>query len=404
MALELRDAKAMAAHPNPIDVPVLGGRTFELATHTTARVLAVGADLKSAICLYRGSEATLSRPIGDLSDPRNYRDFLRTITQFEHDLGFTPDLIAHDLHPLHLATRFAMESGLPAMAVQHHHAHIASVMADWRIDRPVIGVCCDGIGYGTDGSAWGCEVLCCENSGFSRLGTLAPFPLVGGDTAAIQTWRPAAALLRQAFNREWRGYMSDLRAPELKHPCILSDADLEAAERLMDRGIATPMTSSLGRVFDGVSFLLGLCTRNDHEGQAAIALEKAAGVGDVDPYPYETEAQRDCVRMSAAPMIRALVRDRLAGEPVGHIAARFHETIARMLAVSALLAVDRLGLYTVVLAGGCFANQRLIARLEERLESRHVRVLSPRRVPCGDAGLALGQAVVAGAIHQEKEP
>jgi hydrogenase maturation protein HypF len=373
---------------------------LELVTHTTAHVLAVGAEQKSAPCFYTAYDAVLSEPLGGLADPGTYRAFIETIEHLSKELGFTPDLVAHDLHPLYQSTRFAEQAGLPTVAVQHHHAHVVSVMAEWRIDKPVIGICCDGVGYGADGNAWGCEVMRCDADGYQRLGFLDYFPLIGGDAAAIQTWRSAAALLRQAFGSAWRDQFDKLHGT---HGCegIPSASDLENADRLMERGVATVLTSSLGRVFDGVSFMLGLCRRNDSEGQAAIMLEEAAVGETVEPYPYETVARFDCVRMSVAPMIRAIVKDIEAATPIAIISSRFHETIARMLTATALMAAEKARLFSVVLAGGCFANQRLVRRLTQRLESRHFTVYAPRQISCGDAGLALGQAVIAGHWHQK---
>jgi len=370
-------------------------RPFTLVTHCGRRILAVGADLKSGLCLYHGSAALLSPTLGNLSDPRDYRRFVETIQRVQREFDFHPELVACDLHPAYQSSSFARAMGLPIIGVQHHHAHVVSVMAEWWLDKPVIGVCCDGVGYGTDGAAWGCEVLRCEPGSFERLGHLDYFPLVGGDSAAIDTWRPAAALVRQAFGQAWRANMPH-------EGSRLWDARLNMLDKMMAARAASPMTSSLGRVFDAVGFLLGLCERNEREAQAAIALEQAADPREVDAYPYETAAGPACTRMSLVPAIRALVRDRKAGAPIGVMAARFHETVARMLATTAEMAADGLGLRTVVLAGGCFANRRLLERITARLEARHLKVLWPRRVPCGDAGLALGQAVAAGAFSERR--
>ncbi len=370
-----------------------GMTRYESIRRSPVTVLALGGELKSTFCLYAGREASLSEALGDLTDPQTFRRYLSEIDRASAAAGFTPQLVAHDLHPQYVSTCHARTLGLPSIGVQHHHAHIVSVMADWCLDKPVVGVCCDGVGYGTDGAAWGCEVLLCDATGFKRSGHLTYFPLVGGDAAATDTWRPAAALVRQAHGDAWRSTAA----------CAfdgLPSSSLAAFEQQLGAGLNAPMTSSLGRVFDAVSFLLGLCNRNEHEGQAAIALDAASADGAFNAYPYETTAASGTIRMSLSPAIRSIIKDVKTRTHVSEISARFHETIARMLAATAQLVCDGGGTSTVVLSGGCFANQRLAARVRELLERRHLKVFSPRRVSCGDAGIALGQVMVAAAMYE----
>jgi hydrogenase maturation protein HypF len=334
--------------------------------------------------LYKDGEATLSEHLGDLMHPQAYRHFVRAIERLRELFDFTPQLVAHDRHPQYLSTRYAQALGIPAVGVQHHHAHVVSVMAEWGQADPVIGVACDGIGYGTDGAAWGCELLHCRLGDFDRLGHLEYFPLVGGDAAAIETWRPAAALLRSAAPDQWRQSVSAMPAEAL-----------ELLDRQASAGINAPPTSSLGRVFDAVSFLLGLCDRNRHEAEAALALEAAAQGVTAEPYPYDVKEHDGRVTMSLLPAIGEIARAAQAGESTGQIAGRFHETVARMLADAANTACEMASLDTVGLSGGCFANRILLSRLTDLLERRNLRVLYHRQVPCGDGGLALGQAVAA---------
>jgi len=366
---------------------------FELNRKSSVGVLSLGGELKSAFCLYAGREALLSEPLGDLTDPATFRRSLSDIERASAAAGFTPQLVAHDLHPQYVSSHHARTLGLPSIAVQHHHAHIVSVMADWNLEKKVVGVCCDGVGYGTDGAAWGCEVLLCDAASFARSGHLDYFPLVGGDSAAVDTWRPAAALVRQAHGDDWRS----------KAACAfdgLPEDALATFEQQLDAGLNTPMTSSLGRAFDAVSFLLGLCDRNEHEGQAAIALDAAAADGDFDAYPYETTAASGTIKMSLSPAIRSIIKDIKTRAHASEMSARFHETIARMLATTAQLVCDGGGTSIVVLSGGCFANRRLAARVRDLLEKRHLKVYAARRVSCGDAGIALGQAVAAAAMFE----
>ncbi len=369
------------------------GLSLRLPKACPTGILAVGGELKASVCLYKGDEAWLSRPFGNLTDPQTYRSYVQSIEQWMGQAGFTPALIAHDLHPLYMSTHYARALKLPTVAVQHHHAHIVSIMADAGMEGPAVGVCCDGVGYGSDGAAWGCEVMACDASSFERLSHLQYFPLFGGDAAAVETWRPAAALLQQALGEQWRKLMpqSFSRVPE---------EDLDAFDRITSSTVHLSQTSSLGRVFDAISFMLGLCDRNEREAQAAIALEATACSEPVEAYPYETTTCSGSSKMSLAPLVRAIVKDLRAGKDVGGMSARFHEAVARMLAGAAVMACEMTGVSTVVLSGGCFANRRLLSRMVERLEERRLTVVQSRRVSCGDASLALGQAVAAAAMRE----
>ena len=370
---------------------------LRLARRTERSILAVGGELKSTVCLYRGGEAVLSEHLGDLTRPEAYRHFVGSIDRFMELFAFRPQLVAHDLHPRYLSTEYARNLELPIVAVQHHHAHVVSVMAEWDVVEPVIGLSCDGVGYGIDGAAWGGEVLRCDAESFDRVAHLEYFPLVGGDRAAIETWRPAAALLRQAFGNEWRDHAVGL-------PGRFPARDLAAVDQLMQAGINSPPTSSLGRVFDAVSFLLGLCDRNRHEAEAAMALEAVAGDRPAEPYSFVSEAAAVSGGLSLAPALVELVEDLRTGREPGEVSARFHETVARMLVAAAVAACEAGGLSTAALSGGCFANRRLLSRVVELLEDQHLSVLYHRQVPCGDGGLSLGQAVAAAAICERDEP
>ncbi len=388
-------------------VPVRRARGFapgpiHLASPAPAAVLALGGELKSTICLLRGREAIVSEHLGDLTNAAAYRHFLEAVGRLRTLFDFRPDIIACDLHPLYLSTRYAREqaaeAGVELIAVQHHHAHIASVMAEHGHDGPLVGLSCDGTGHGADGAAWGCEVLRCEGPRFERLGHLEYFPLIGGDQAAVATWRPAAALLRLAYGPAWRSVLGKVAIETLfrGQRVMLPRADQQVEARLN-----TPPTSSLGRVFDAAAFLLGLCAANRHEAEAAMALEAAAeGVDDAAPYAYAVEAGADGLRLRLAPALRQLAEEHLRGEPAAVAAARFHETVARLLADAARLACERHGLDTVAISGGCFANRRLLGRLCALLGARKLNVLFNRAVPAGDGGIGLGQAYVAAASRR----
>lgn len=341
--------------------------------------------MKARVCLLADGVARLSEIFDDLKDAG-------TLRKMQHLVGDTCRLcrgratvVTHDLHPHYHTTRIARDTGLPTVAVQHHHAHVAAVMAEHDVAGPVIGVTCDGSGYGDDGAVWGCEILRCDRATASRLGRLAYFPLIGGDAAAVEPWRPAAALLRMAFGDEWcAAWPADAIAP-----------DAALVNRMIDQRLNAPRTSSLGRVFDGVAFLLGMSDASDGPSPAASLERAAAKCGSERPYEAEIVESGGLMELCIAPTIRDIVAARRDGEPVERIAARFHETIAWLLAEAVRRAADRMGISTVALSGGCFVNVRLRGRLSQRLAESNLRVLTGRVIACGDAGLSLGQAYVA---------
>ena len=382
--IPLRRARGYA--PEPI----------RLANAAPLPILALGGELKSSICLYSGSEAFLGEHLGDLDNPAAYRTFLETVGHCQRLLDIEPERVACDMHPDYAATRRARELGLPLTEVQHHHAHIVSCMADNGISGDVIGLACDGTGYGDDGSVWGCELLVCDEACYRRAGHLRSFPLFGGDAAARETWRPAAGLLREAFGDGWRGELPGRFSGT-------PDVALDMAERFF-AAPASPvlLTSSLGRLFDGVAFLLGLCDHNHSEAQAPMALEAAAAAG-ASPLACGIYLAEDGGRvLDHRPLIRAIVDGVRAGAPVAELAGGFHEALALLLAEAAVDESRATGLTRVVLSGGCFANRLLTERCCHHLKLRGLAAFIHRRVPTGDGGLALGQAVVAAARLAEE--
>jgi len=384
--MPIRRARGYAPRPIRLDQRIL------CSADTDRKILALGGELKSTVCLFHNGEATLSEHLGDLTNPDAYRNFVSAIDRLKELYEFTPDRLAYDLHPQYLSTHYARNSHIPAIAVQHHHAHIVSVMAEWGEPGPVVGLACDGVGYGTDGAAWGCEVLHCSPHSFQRLGHLDYFPQVGGNAAAIETWRPAAALLRQVQPEAWRETLLALDGDRTQ---TLTSDTLDRFERQAAARLNAPDSSSLGRVFDAVSFLLGLCERNRHEAEAAVALEAVAKLEPAEPYPYEVVERDGGISLSVLPAIVEIAAAAAGGAPVNQVSTRFHETIAAMLAGAARIACEITAVDTVGLSGGCFANRVLLTRLVELLKSRKLRVLYHRQVPCGDGGIALGQAVAA---------
>lgn len=355
---------------------------------TANPVVAVGAELKNTICVTDGHRAYLSPHIGDLSHPEALRFFEATIASMTR-LVEDPAVVVHDLHPDYRSTRWAMRCDKARVAVQHHHAHVASCLADnGRSDR-VIGVAFDGTGCGPDAELWGGEVLVCDLHAFTRAGHLRAIGLPGGEAAIREPWRLAAAALVDA------GEPLDLlgRIPQ---------ARLSAVRGLIERDLRTPRATSAGRWFDAVAALCGLCDTVSYEGQAAMELESVAagyegrGMSDegcrlsplVQPYPFAVTSGNE---IDLRPAVRAIVADIRCGVAVSQISARFHETLVHGVAG----VCERISLRTVALSGGCFQNRRLTERMKDVLEYRGFEVLLHRQVPPNDGGIALGQAAVA---------
>ena len=356
-------------------------------------VLALGGELKSTICILSGDSAVLSEHLGDLDNPQTYRHFLATIDQFKRILRVQPKVAACDMHADYAATRHARRLDMPVVHVQHHHAHVVSCMADAGLTGEVIGIACDGVGYGTDGQVWGCEIMRCDQADFQRLGHLRYFPLLGGDAAALETWRPAAGVLFDALGPAWTDTPAVARMD--------AQAVRLAASRLAGPGTHI-RTSSLGRLFDAAAFLLGVCDHNSYEGQAAMMLEARARASDGGrslQYSITDTDGDGPIELDIRPMIRQIIDAVDAGQPTGELARAFHLGVADMLADAVTRIAERTGLRRVALSGGCFANRLLVARLTELLHAAGLEAFTHISVPTGDGGIALGQAVVAAARY-----
>ena len=361
-------------------------------------ILAVGAELKNAVCLYKDGRGVLSEHVGDLKDGRVYRHFIRVINDLEVLFDLRPEVIVADLHPQYLSTQYALRraagqlpgrASLPLIRVQHHHAHIVSCLAEHGREDEVIGLCCDGTGYGTDGAVWGCEVLRAGPRDFVRLGHLRYFPLPGGDAAARRTARPAAGLLAETFGAGWADLPGGRRLDG-------KGDDLQAIAEQLAAGVNCPPGSSLGRFFDGVAALCGIAPANRYDAEAPMLLEGAAAEDVENAYPFKlTDAEP--FEIDYRPTLEALVADLQAASAVEEVSARFHNTVAAMLAEAARRAREVTALETVALSGGCLANRYLRRRLAGLLRADGLEVLTHRRIPCNDGGVALGQAVSAAA-------
>ena len=354
-------------------------------------VLAVGAELKGAICLAREDRAVMSQHIGDLKNDATLASLAETAAHLQGLLGIVPAVVAHDLHPDYLSTSYAEGlGGLPRVAVQHHHAHLASCMAENGLDGEVIGIIFDGTGYGTDGTVWGGEFLVGGYGGFRRAGHLRQVPLPGGDAAVREPFRMALAYLHDAFGA---GLF------ELSLPWFVGIGESERALylRMLERRINSPLTSSCGRLFDAVAALMGVRGRVSYEGQAAMELEALVeGCDAASLYPYALVRREGSAEIDFRLMVRALAEDVAAGRPVGEMARAFHTTLAVAVAdlcgeIRAAAGPDR-----VVLSGGVFQNKLLTEGVAQALSDQGFHVHTHRLVPPNDGGLALGQAIIAG--------
>jgi hydrogenase maturation protein HypF len=351
-------------------------------------VLGVGAELKNAVCLIKGDQAFVSQHIGDLENLATDDFFRQTVAHMQRILGLRPEAIGCDMHPDYLSTRWAEEqSEVPRIRVQHHHAHVVSCMAEHRLEGPVLGVSCDGTGYGPDGTVWGGEVLAADARGFERAAHFAAVPMPGSAAAIKEPWRMAVSYLQDAFGEG----LSGLDLPVLRE----AGADkVRLMGEMMQKRINSPLTSSLGRLFDGVAAIAGLRGRVNFEGQAAMELEMAAADGIDAAYEFAWE-DGEPVRILPAPIIRGVAGDRLRGVAAAVISAKFHNTLVRLFAELCDLLRRRHDLNRAVLSGGVFQNARLLAGFSAALAARGFEVYSHCQVPSNDGGIALGQAVVA---------
>lgn len=366
-------------------------------------LLACGGHLKNTFCLGKGRRAFLSHHVGDMENLETLTSFREGITHFQRLFDIYPEAVAYDLHPEYLATKYALDAPIPQkIGVQHHHAHIASVLAEHGLRDAVIGVAADGTGYGTDGAVWGCELMVADLSAFERLAHLAYMPLPGGEQAVRQPWRMAAVYLAQAFGEDFLQF-------DIAFVQQLDRSKWHVLSQMMTRNINSPPTSSLGRLFDAVAALLCLRSEAMYEGQAAIELEVLAQASLESSlrasaphiYPF-TIGEQMPAQFDVRPMIRAIVSDIQHGVSTQEIALRFHRTIAELLALACLEARKSTGLDVVALSGGVFQNRLLLEQLMKRLEAMAFRVYINRRVPPNDGGLSLGQLAVAAVRLQDR--
>ncbi len=362
---------------------------------TRRPMLACGAELKNTFCVAKGARAWVSHHIGDLENYETLRSFTDGIDHFQRLFAVTPEVVAHDLHPEYLSTKYALEcDGVELVGVQHHHAHLAACLAEHGETTPALGAIFDGTGYGTDQTVWGGEFLFGDARTFARVGTLVRVPLPGGAAAIRQPWRMACAWLWAALGE----------APAL--PAALAGAVSPRAwsqiGRLITTGTASPMTSSMGRLCDAVGALCGLRARVTYEGQAAIELEAACDPSEHRAYEMPVTALDGMAVIDPRPAISQVTADMAAGVGVGAIAARFHNALARATVQMCSTQAAAHGTERVVLSGGVFQNRRLLESVSAGLDAAGLRVLVPARLPVNDGAIAYGQAAVAAATTRAR--
>lgn len=351
-------------------------------------VLACGAELKNTVCLTKGDYAFVSHHIGDLENFETMRSFEEGIVHLKRLFQIEPEVVCHDLHPDYLSTRYALRYArglqVPRIGVQHHFAHALSCMAEHGLEGPALAVVMDGTGYGEDGTVWGGEFLEVTVWGYRRLGHLRPLPLPGGDRAAREPWRMAAAYLDRVSGDLERVDIPFVKGLDLTRWSLLREA--------MRVGINSPLCSSVGRLFDAVSALLGVREAVNYEGQAAIELEQMAQKGEEGEYPFEIAEEEGTFILNPDPAIAAITREIGRGESPSIISARFHNTLARAIAQMAQRIREVTGLSEIVLSGGVFQNHLLMNRVSDLLEGDDFRVFIQQKVPPNDGGISLGQA------------
>jgi hydrogenase maturation protein HypF len=366
--------------PGTVSLPAAG---------TPRPLLACGAELKNTFCLAKGTRAWVSHHIGDLENYETLRSYTEGIEHFGALFAVEPEVVAHDLHPEYLSTKYALDQdGVELVGVQHHHAHLAACLAEHGEPGPAVGAIFDGSGYGLDGTVWGGELLFGDLRSFRREGSLLPVALPGGARAIKQPWRMACAWLSVAF---------DGRAA--LPSSLAGDVDPRAwdqVHRLAVTGTAAPSTTSMGRLFDAVAALSGIRAEVNYEGQAAIELEAACDLGERGAYP---------IGVGGAPLvidpretIRAIAADVARGQASSVIARRFHRTIARATVDACLTLTAARGTEVVVLSGGVFQSRLLLEAAIAALTEAGLRVLVPERLPVNDGGISYGQAAVASAL------
>jgi hydrogenase maturation protein HypF len=355
-------------------------------------VLGCGAELKNSICIIKNDNAFLSQHIGDLENSTTYDFYRKTVEHMKRILEINPEIIACDLHPDYLSTKYALEQkDMQLIRVQHHHAHIAGCMAENKLDGDVIGLSFDGTGYGPDNSVWGGEILIAGFSEYQKISTISPVAMPGSNAAIKEPWRMGISYLYKAFGEDLFG----LDIPIVKE---IPAGDIKIIVEMISKEVNSPMTSSLGRLFDGISAICGIRTHVHNEGQAAMELEMTAGNNNEGCYNFSWEKENNIYSVNPAPIVRDIVNDLKNRTETSIISSRFHGTLIKMYSELCSVVSSDTGLKRMVLSGGIFQNSVFTRGLVSGLEDRGLKVYTHKFVPPNDGGISLGQAVVAAAV------
>ncbi len=386
--LILRRARGYTPHPVGVIAPFV------------KPILACGGHFKNTFCLGKDRHAFVSHHIGDLENYETLKSMQEGIEHFQNLFDIKPEVVAYDLHPDYLSTQYALKiENIQKIGVQHHHAHIASCMAEHGLNKgPVIGVAFDGAGYGTDGTIWGGEFLVADYRGFFRAAHLKYVPMPGGEAAIREPWRIAAACLHQIYGEKWERLEIDfVKRLEFKR--------LRIIQQMMDKNLNCPLTSSMGRLFDAVASLLGIRDSVNYEGQAAVELENLADETCIESYPWDTLFKGFPLVVDIDTLVKAIVTDIINEIPASIISSKFHNSLVEMIVSVCSSIRKRKGLSRVVLSGGVFQNAFLLTRVVPRLEMNGFQVYVPQKVPPNDGGISLGQAIIANArVAEDKNP
>lgn len=359
-------------------------RLSEKSRHT---ILACGADLKNTFCIIKDQLAYVSQHIGDMANLQTMKLYKKLIKHYSDMLDFRPDVIACDLHPDYLTSRAGQEMGLPVVKVQHHHAHITSVMAENNYYEDVIGVVFDGTGFGTDGTVWGGEFLIASLKNYERVGHFRQVPMPGGEKSAVEAWRMAGAYLQDSFGDNFKNINLD----SVKY--IVSN-EWPLIWNSVKQKLNCINTSSAGRLFDAVSAIMGICYVNNYEGQAAMELESVALEENGEKYAYGISIG-NLIVVDFRETIKGIVTDLLSKKSKRCISGKFHNTLSQIVIDTCCIIRDSRMLNTVALSGGVFQNKRLLANVAGGLKRSGFKVLTNRTIPCNDGGISFGQAVSA---------
>jgi len=366
------------------------------------RILACGAELKNSICLTKGKNAIISQYIGDLKNEESFQFFRLTIDHLQRLFDINPEIVAYDLHPNYICSQFALNvASVKKVGVQHHHAHIMSCMAEHGLDGPVIGLSFDGTGYGTDGKIWGGEVLLVDGADFSRLAHLEYTPMPGGDAAIKEPWRMAVSYLYQIYGADF--FNLDLPFLRKTEHSKIELKKIELILQMIRIDFNSPKTSSMGRLFDAVSALLGICGTSTYEGQPAIMLEQwAAGCQSIKnksqkTYNFDWRKENGIYKISTSAIIIDLVEELIQGKSSEQVSYSFHLTLIKLFTELCIKLENETGINSIVLSGGVFQNMILLTGLQNALKKNKFFVYSHTKVPTNDGGISLGQAAIAEA-------